>query len=47
MKSFCGFGALLMLGLLFADIVTDAGLGRTVFHLVLFFGNVICMNIDE
>ena len=47
MKSFCGFCALLMLGVLFADVMTDAGLGRTVSHLVLFFGNVICTNIDD
>lgn len=47
MKTFCGFCALLALGMLFADVMTDAGLGRTVFHLALFFVNVICTNIDD
>lgn len=47
MKSFCGFCALLMLGMLFIDVTTYESLGRTVFHLFLFLGNVICANIDD
>ena len=47
MKSFAGFSALLMLAMLFVDVTTYESLGRTVFHLVLFFGSIICMNIDD
>ena len=47
MKSFCGFCALLMLAMLCVDIMTDASFGQTVFHLFLFFVNVICTNIDD
>ena len=47
MKSFCGFCALLALVMLFIDVATYESLGRTVFHLALFFGNVICANIDD
>ena len=47
MKTFCGFCALLMLVMLCVDILTDASFGRTVFHLFLFFGNVIGANVDD
>lgn len=47
MKSFCGFCALLMLAMLCFDIMTDASFGQIVFHLLLFFGNVIGTNIDD
>ena len=47
MKSFCGLCALLMLAMLCVDIMTDASFGQTVFHLFLFFVNVICTNIDD
>lgn len=47
MKSFCEFCALLMLAMLCFDIMTDASFGRIVFHLFLFFGNVIGANIDD
>ena len=47
MKSFCGFCALLALAMLCIDVMTDASFGRIVFHLFLFFGNVIGTNIDD